>query len=447
MNDTTNIAPPGNAGQEPLIFSGRNASPTPSDTASVASYDSGLGPSLFDTDGNDEPEVNYYSDDSEFESDSSSTTEDANPPGEQEPPCTRQDCTTRIAQQMSRITILEEFVQLRARHYTAGPSDDLQHPPRQPRCIHEQIQVLEEKEKEIRELLAEGRRQKDVMSKREAEMDERIVDVGRILDQVQQKEESLSRTHEAITTRMKNLDKRLELVRKEETDLAKRKKELQLRQEAIEQQTEKLENSQGTFKKQSAMLSNLLRQQHETKTALDRAKETLEAHEKSVVNRDVAVTQREVAIAQREVAAAKREYIMVQREKALLEHEQAVHRFVAQHQQSEAEFKQRMQFLMQQSLQNTVADMSLEENGDAPEPVEEVFTSFNPTAQKEQLLIDQQESVPEEVTSASHAPEATTPQPSPSTETPVPSAMIPPVRQRRDLYGRPDSRLTRRIRN
>ncbi|KAG9593460.1 hypothetical protein KCU77_g913, partial [Aureobasidium melanogenum] len=427
MDDTNNIVPPGNAGQEPLFFSGRNASPTPSDTASVASYDSGLGPSLFDTDGNNDPQVNYCSDDSE--SDSSSTTEDANPPGEQELPCTRQDCTTRIAQQMSRISILEEFVQLRARHYTGEPSDDLQHAPRQPKSIHEQIKVLEEREKEIRELLAEGRRQKDVMSKREAEMDERIVDVGRILDQVQQKEESLSRTHEAITTRMKNLDKRLELVRKEETDLAKRKKELHVRQEAIGQQTEKLENSQETFKKQSAMLSNLLRQQHETKTALDRAKETLEAHEKSVVKRDVAVTQREVAVAQREVAVAKREYIMVQREKALLEHEQAVHRFVAQHQQSEAEFKQRMQFLMQQSLQNTVADMSLEENEGAPEAAEE-------------------DSVSGEVPSASHTPEVTvSPQPSPSTEAPVPSSMIPPVRQRRELYGRPDSRLTRRIRN
>ncbi|KAG9605348.1 hypothetical protein KCU77_g6487, partial [Aureobasidium melanogenum] len=400
MADTTNIAPPGNAGQEPLIFSGRNASPTPSDTASVASYDSGLGPSLFDTDGNDDSQVNYYSDDSG--SVSSSTTEDANPPGEQDPPCTRQDCTTRIAQQMSRISILEEFVQLRARHYTGEPSDDLQHAPRQPKSIHEQIKVLEEREKEIRELLAEGRRQKDVMSKREAEMDERIVDVGRILDQVQQKEESLSRTHEAITTRMKNLDKRLEMVRKEETDLTKRKKELHLRQEAIKQQTEKLENSQETFKKQSAMLSNLLRQQHETKTALDRAKETLEAHEKSVVKR-------EVAVAQREVAVAKREYIMVQREKALLEHEQAVHRFVAQHQQSEAQFKQRMQFLMQESLQNTVADMSLEENEDATEGD------------------DEQESVPEKVTSASHAPEATTPLPAPHTEAPVPSSMIPPA--------------------
>ncbi|KAH0346129.1 hypothetical protein KCU83_g7482, partial [Aureobasidium melanogenum] len=445
MADTTNIAPPGNAGQEPLVFSGRNASPTPSDTASVASYDSGLGPSRFDTDGNDDPQVNYYSDDSE--SVSSSTTEDANPPGEQNLPCTRQDCTTRIAQQMSRISILEEFVQLRARHYTGEPSDNLQHAPRQQKSIHEQIKVLEEREKEIRELLAEGRRQKDVMSKREAEMDERIVDVGRILDQVQQKEESLSRTHEAITTRMKNLDKRLEMVRKEETDFTKRKKELHLRQEAIEQQTEKLENSQETFKKQSAMLSNLLRQQHETKTALDRAKETLEAHEKSVVKRDVAVTQREVAVAQREVAAAKREYIMVQRGKALLEHEQAVHRFVAQHQQSEAQFKQRMQFLMQESLQNTVADMSLEENEDATESDDEVFTSCYPTAQKQHLLINQQESVPEEVTSASHAPEATTPLPAPHTEAPVPSSMIPPVRQRRDLYGRPDSRLTRRIRN
>ncbi|KAH0366010.1 hypothetical protein KCU65_g5663, partial [Aureobasidium melanogenum] len=422
MADTNNTAPPGNAVPEPLIFSGRPASPTPSDTASVASRDSGLGPSLFSSNGNDnpDPEENSYSDD--YDSDASASTEDANPPAAPVDLCPRQDCLNRLADQMARVNILEQFVQLRARHYTGELHNDLQNAGRPPRTMHEQIQDLEEKGKEIQELLAESRRAKEVMTKREAEMDERIVECGRVLDTIQEKEEILANN-------MKSLDKRLQLVKKEEADLAKRKKELELRQKTIEQDTTKLGNSQKTFAKQSSMLSNLLRKQHDTKTALDNAKETLEAHENSVMKRDVAVTQREVAVAQREVAVAKREYIMVQREKALLEHEQAVHRFVAQHQQSEQEFKQRMQFLMQQSLEGAVADLPSEKKEDAPEHAEE------------------QESEPEEVTSASHAPEATTsPQPSPHVEAPVPSSMIPPVRQRRDLYGRPDSRLTRRTR-
>ncbi|KAG9800326.1 hypothetical protein KCU95_g725, partial [Aureobasidium melanogenum] len=380
MADTNNTAPSGNAVPEPLIFSGRPASPLPSGTASVASHDSGLGPSLFDTDGNHNPDSkeSYYSDD--YDSDASASTEDANPPAELVDLCTRHDCLNRLADQMARVSILEQFVQLRARHYTGGLHNDLQNAGRPPKTMHEQIQDLEEKGKEIQELLAESRRAKEVMSKREAEMDERIVECERVLDTIQEKEEILA-------ANMKSLDKRLQMVKKEESDLAKRKRELDLRQKTIEKDTTKLENSQATFAKQSSMLSNLLRKQHETKTALDSAKETLEAHENSVMKRDVAVTQREVAVAQREVAVTKREYIMVQREKALLEHEQAVHRFVAQHQQSEQEFKQRMQFLMQQSLEGAVADLPSEKKEDASEDAEEVILSWRLMAQKEHLLI------------------------------------------------------------
>lgn len=376
MDNTNNIPPTGNAGPEPPASTGRNASPTPSETASVSSRDSGLGHSVFDTDGNDDPDVYYYSDDS----DSSSTTEDANPPGEPIAPCDREDCAARIAQQMTHINALEQFMQLRARNQMGEASSDSVREPEshRPGCIHDQIRVLQEREKEIRELLAEARLQKDQMSKREAELGERMEDVSKLLDTVQQKEDQLVRTHKAIDSRMDKLDKRLEVVREQETELVKRKKELHLRQEAIEQQTEKLENSQETFKKQSALLSNLLRQQHETKTALDRAKETLEAHENSVVKGEAAVAQREVAVAKREIAMAKREYIMVQREKALLQHEQAVHRYIEQHQQSEAEFKQRMQELMQESLQNTVQDLPSEGNEDAIESAEQVFTFTRP---------------------------------------------------------------------
>lgn len=448
MDDTNNMPPTGSVGPGPQASPGRDASPSPCETSSGSSRDSGSGHSLFNTDGNDVPDVYYYSNDSN----SSSTTEDANPLGEAIAPCDREDCTAQIAQQTTRINALEQFMQLRARNQTGEVSIDLarEREPHRPGCIHDQIKVLQEREKEIRDLLAEARLQKDQMSKREAELAERMEDVSKLLDTVQQKEDQLVRTHKAIDSRMDKLDRRLEVVREQETELVKRKKDLNLRQEVIEQQTQKLENSQETFKKQSALLSNLLRQQHETKTALDKAKETLEAHENSVVKGEAAVAQREVAVAKREIAMAKREYIMVQREKALLQHEQAVHRYVEQHQQSEAEFKQRMQELMQESLQNTVQDLPSEGNKDALESAGQVFIWIHSNISNPTIvtLIDSQEHMPEEVTSASHAPDATISRPlTPYTEAPIPSSMIPPVRQRRELYGRPDSRLLRRTRN
>lgn len=372
MDETNKTWPTGNAGLKLLASPGRDASPTCSDTVSVAFRDSGLGCSVFDHNGNDNSDVYYCSDGS----DSSSTTEDANPPGETVTSCDREDCAAQVAQQMARISALEQFMQLRARNQEdESSSDSVREPePHRPGCTHDQIKVLQEREKDIRELLAEAKRQKEEMSKREAELGKKMEDVSKLLDAVQQKEDQLVRTHKAIDARMDKLDKRLEGVREQEIEIVKRKKELHLRQEAIEQQTEKLENSQETFKKQSALLSNLLRQQHETKTALDRAKDTLEAHENSVVKGEAAVAQREIAVAKREIAVAKREYIMVQREKALLQHEQAVHKYVEQHHQSEAEFKQRMQELMQESLKSTVQDLPLEGNKDAVKGIEKVST-------------------------------------------------------------------------
>lgn len=365
MDDTDNMSSPENA-----RLQRRPSLSQLSDNQLLAVFDSGFGPSKLNTIGYDEC-ANYYSDDSD-DFDAASTTDDAKPPGEPLAPCHREDCVAKLAQQMSRITILEGFMQLRARNNTTDQSPDTpvkEEPgPHHPNCIHSQIKILEQRKKEMRELLDEAMRGRKEMGKREAEMDERMLDVAKMLDSVQEKETQIGATHDAITVRMDALDEKLELVKKAESALVDRKKDLKIREQVIEEHTKKLETSQETFKKQSAMLTNMLRQQHDVKSKLDVAKEALDAHEHSVLQREAAVT--------------KREYILVQREKALLAHEQAVHRYVAQHRQSEEEFKQRMQELMQESLQNTVRDLPSEENKVASEAAEEVFASSHPNSPK-----------------------------------------------------------------
>ncbi|CAD0091238.1 unnamed protein product [Aureobasidium vineae] len=97
------------------------------------------------------------------------------------------------------------------------------------------------------------------------EVSERMDDVSRLYLQVQVKEKALGETHAAIDIRMSKMDEMLGLANDSKADITRKNKELDERQEFVEQQTKKLENSQEIFKKQSELLTKLLRQQQESK--------------------------------------------------------------------------------------------------------------------------------------------------------------------------------------
>jgi hypothetical protein len=204
--------------------------------------------------------------------------------------------------------------------------------------------VLDTKIKQAKAMLAEVEREKQVLEKNTGEVGQRLDDVANILKQIQLKEEKLDLTHNAIDIRMDNMDKMLVQLELEKKEIARWKLELQHQQEINGKQTEKLELGQKALKKQSDMLAQLMRQQHQTKSNLDTREDELEAREKS--------------LALRELALKKGEITLVHREQGLKAYEQEVQKQINTYLQDENALQKRMDRMMNQSLETTLTNHS-----------------------------------------------------------------------------------------
>jgi chromosome segregation ATPase len=204
--------------------------------------------------------------------------------------------------------------------------------------------VLDTKMKQAKAMLAEVEREKQVLEKNTGEIGQRLDDVANILKQIQLKEEKLDLTHSAIDIRMDNMDKMLEQLELEKKEIARWKLELRHQQEINGKQTEKLELGQKALKKQSDMLAQLMRQQHQTKSSLDTREQELEAREKS--------------LALRELALKKGEITLVHREQGLKAYEQEVQNQINTYLQDENALQKRMDRMMNQSLETTLTNHS-----------------------------------------------------------------------------------------
>jgi hypothetical protein len=205
-------------------------------------------------------------------------------------------------------------------------------------------EVLDTKMEQAKAMLAEVEREKQVLEKNAGEIGQRLDDVANILKQIQLKEEKLDLTHSAIDIRMDNMDKMLVQLELEKKEIARWKLELQHQQEINGKQTEKLELGQKALKKQSDMLAQLMRQQHQTKSSLDTREEELEAREKS--------------LALRELALKKREITLVHREQGLKAYEQEVQKQINTYLQDEDALQKRMDRMINQSLETTLTNHS-----------------------------------------------------------------------------------------
>jgi chromosome segregation ATPase len=204
--------------------------------------------------------------------------------------------------------------------------------------------VLDSKMEEAKAMLAEVELEKKTLEKSTGEIGQRLDDVATILKQIQLKEEKLDVTHTAIDVRMDNMDRMLGQLELEKQEIAQWKLELQQQQEVNGKQTEKLEHGQKALQKQSDMLAQLMRQQHQTKSNLDSREEKLEAREKT--------------LALRELALKKGEITLVYREQGLKAYEQEVQKQINSYLQDENALQKRMDRMLNQSLETTLTNHS-----------------------------------------------------------------------------------------
>jgi chromosome segregation ATPase len=204
--------------------------------------------------------------------------------------------------------------------------------------------VLDSKMEQAKVMLAGIELEKKTLERDTGEIGQRLDDVANILKQIQLKEEKLDLTHNAIDIRMDSMDKMLVQLEMEKKEIARWKLELQQQQQANVKQTEKLEHGQKALQKQSDMLAQLMRQQHQTKSNLDSREEKLGAREK--------------ALALRELALKKGEITLVHREQGLKAYEQEVQKQINSYLQDENALQKRMDRMLNQSLETTLTNHS-----------------------------------------------------------------------------------------
>jgi DNA repair exonuclease SbcCD ATPase subunit len=204
--------------------------------------------------------------------------------------------------------------------------------------------MLDSTMEQAKVMLVDVELEKEILERNTGEIGQRLDDVADILKQIQLKEEKLDLTHTAIDIRMENMDKMLVQLELEKQEIARWKLELQHQQESNQKQTAKLELGQKALQKQSDMLAQLMRQQHQTKSNLDSREEKLEAREKS--------------LALREVALKKGEITLVHREQGLKAYEQEVQKQIDSYLQDENALQKRMDRMLNQSLETTLTNHS-----------------------------------------------------------------------------------------
>jgi hypothetical protein len=170
------------------------------------------------------------------------------------------------------------------------------------------------------------------------------MDSGVLDTKMEQAKAMLAEVEREKQVRMDNMDKMLVQLELEKKEIARWKLELQHQQEINGKQTEKLEIGQKALKKQSDMLAQLMRQQHQTKSSLDTREEELEAREKS--------------LALEELALKKGEITLVHREQGLKAYEQEVQKQINTYLQDENALQKRMDRMMNQSLETTLTNHS-----------------------------------------------------------------------------------------
>ena len=162
--------------------------------------------------------------------------------------------------------------------------------------------VPETKTEQARATLAGMQLEKEMFSRHQEEIGQRLDDVAKILRQIQLKEEKFSITNNAIDTRMDSMGKMLLHLEQEKNELVRWRRGLQDQQDINSKQTEKLEHRQKAFEKQSDLLVQLMRQQHQMKSDLDSREHDLKSREDTLALRDLAVKKGEITLIHREQA-------------------------------------------------------------------------------------------------------------------------------------------------